>query len=278
MNVKAINYLSMEYVTCTEADCNPNNFKVAFICDSTIPADSSVISELIQTSGDNNYYTTLTGDLACPIWSMNAFFEFVNEYNWLFALILMAIGIPFCFFGRKLFSCLVFVVGILVTSSFIMLLFYATFLKSDTAYWVTWVVLVCSILGGIGVGFVLYKCQKLGAAFIAGWGGFLGGLIINTTFMFTTHQEWLFWCINIGCAITAALLAFCFYFPVVISVTSFAGAYMFIRGISLFWPDSYPNEFTLIQDLKSGAILHIEYWFYLYLGFMLVFTFLGMVV
>jgi hypothetical protein len=64
----------------------------------------------------------------------------------------------------------------------------------------------------------------------------------------------------------------------VITVTSFSGAYMFIRGISLFWPESYPNEFTLIKDLEAGVVPHIEYWFYLYLGFMLVFTILGMVV
>merc|ERR1712167_171017 len=130
-------------------------------------------------------------------------------------------------------------------------IFYATFLSSNTEYWVFWVVLSCSILAGVAVGFVLFKCQKLGAACIAGWGGLLGGLVINTTFLFTTNQQWLFWVVAIGCALAAAACAFCFYIPTIISVTSFAGAYMFIRGISLFWPDSYPNEFTLIQELES---------------------------
>ena len=167
-------------MTYTNEATVAKTFTVGFICDTNIDTNASVIGPLIN-DGSDNYTTTLTGNLACPVWSMNAFFEFVQEYNWLFALILIGIGLPFCFFGRKLFSCIVFVVGIMVTVAFIMLLFYSTFLKSDTEYWVGWVVLSCSVLAGIAVGFVLFKCQKLGAAFIAGWGGFLLGLIINTT-------------------------------------------------------------------------------------------------
>lgn len=137
----------------------------------------------LVNDGSDNYSTTLTGALACPVFDTNSFWEFVEEYNWLFALILIGIGLPFCFAGRKLFSCIVFVTGVLVTVAFIMLLFYSTFLESDTEYWVGWVVLSCSAIAGLAVGYLLFKCQKLGAAFIAGWGGFLIGLVINTTFV-----------------------------------------------------------------------------------------------
>ena len=219
----------------------------------------------------------MTGKNACSLWSLNAFFTFIEQYNWLFAIILMCIGLPFCFMGRKFFSCIVFVVGIMVTVAVVMILFYSTFLDSNTEYWVFWLVLTLSILGGAAVGFVLFQCQKLGAAVIAGWGGFLGGLIINTTFMFAASSEAIFWIINVSCALVAAGLAFCCYFPVIISVTSFAGSYMFIRGISLF-AGGYPNEFTLINELENGVIPNMEYWFYLYLGFMVAFTILGMVV
>lgn len=219
----------------------------------------------------------MTGKDACASYDLNAFFQFIQDYNWLFAIILICIGLPFCFMGRKFFSCIVFVVGIMITVALVMILFYATFLDSNTEIWVFWTVLSCSILGGIGVGFVLFKCQKLGAACIAGWGGFLGGLIINTTFMFAASSSAVFWIINVSCALVAAALAFCFYFPVVISVTSFAGSYMFIRGISLF-AGGYPNEFTLINELEEGVIPHMEWWFYLYLGFIMAFTVLGMIV
>lgn len=155
-------------------------FTLGFICDSDISDDESVIGPL-SNDGNNNYSTTLTGNLACPTFDTNAFWDFVDEYNWLFALILIGLGLPFCFAGRKLFSCIVFCVGVLVTVCFVEIIFYSTFLESTTEYWVSWVVLACSILGGLAVGYLLFKCQKLGAAFIAGWGGFLIGLVLNTT-------------------------------------------------------------------------------------------------
>lgn len=251
--------------------------KVHMICDNSIGKNDSVIGPL-EMASTGNYKTTLTGKLACSTYSVSAFFDFVAEYNWLFAIILMVIGLPFIFAGRKFFSIIVFVVGVLITVTLIMLLFYATFLDSNTEAWVFWLVLSLSIIARLAVGFVLAKCQKLGAACIAGWGGFLGGLAINTAFLFLTNQQWLFWVLSIGCAIAAAACAFFFYFPVIITVTAFGGSYMFIRGISLFWPESYPNEFTLINDLENGYMEHIPYWFYLYLGFMVAFTIVGIIV
>lgn len=214
--------------------------------------ETIVIGGLVQEA-DGSYTTTYTGNNACPVYDLNAFFQFVEDYTWFFAIALMIIGIPFLFAGRKLFSCIVFVVGVLITVSVILILFYATFLTNNTEAWVFWLVFSLTILAGLAVGFVLFKCQKLGAACIAGWGGFLGGLILNTAFLGYANSEALFWITNITCALVAAALAFCFYFPVVITVTSFSGAYMFIRGISLF-AGGYPNEFLLAQSAEDGTI------------------------
>lgn len=53
---------------------------------------------------------------------------------------------------------------------------------------------------------------------------------------------------------------------------------MFIRGISLFIPGSYPNEFDLINEIEAGAVDTINGWFYLYLGFMVLVGFVGLIV
>jgi hypothetical protein len=262
---------ALQYKNEDESDI----FTVSMICTDD---ETTVVGPLAAVGTETTQFTTtMTGPDACSLWSLNAFFTFIQDYKWLFAIILMCIGLPFIFMGRKFFSCIVFVVGIMVTVSVVMILFYSTFLDSNTEYWVFWLVLTLSILGGCAVGFVLFKCQKLGAAVIAGWGGFLGGLIINTTFMFAAGSEAIFWIINASCALAAAAMAFCFYFPVIITVTSFSGSYMFIRGISLF-AGGYPNEFTLINELENGVIPNMDMWFYLYLGFIVAFTILGMVV
>jgi hypothetical protein len=125
----------------------------------------------------------LEGKQACPYYELNAFFQFIEDYTWFFAILLMGIGLPFIFAGRKLFSCIVFIVGALITVSLVMILFYSTFLEDNTKVWIFWVVLLCTTFLGLCVGHVLYKFQKLGAACIAGWGGFLGGLILNTAIL-----------------------------------------------------------------------------------------------
>ena len=165
----------------------------------------------------------------------------------------------------------------LVTVSFFLILFYTTFLDSSTAAWIGWTVLSCSILLGIAGGILLMKCQKLGAAVLGGWGGFLGGLLLNTTILFLANSEVLFWVTTIACAIVGAAMAFCFFDAVVILATAFSGSYLFVRGFSLYI-GGYPNEFTLAAALNSGTIDSIDAWFYLYLAFMILFTVLCTVV
>jgi len=99
----------------------------------------------------------------------------------------------------------------------------------------------------------LFKCQKLGAAVLGGWGGFLLGILLNTTVLFLANSEVLFWITTVLCAIVGAVCAFFFFETVVISATAFSGSYLFVRGFSLYI-GGYPNEFTLAEALKSGAL------------------------
>jgi zinc transporter ZupT len=61
----------------------------------------------------------------------------------------------------------------------ILLIFYTTFLKDSTQNWVGWTVLGCSILIGLIAGFFMMKLERVGAAILAGWGGFLLGVMLN---------------------------------------------------------------------------------------------------
>ena len=61
----------------------------------------------------------------------------------------------------------------------ILLIFYTTFLKDSTQNWVGWTVLGCAILIGLIAGFFMMKLERVGAAILAGWGGFLLGVMLN---------------------------------------------------------------------------------------------------
>ena len=113
-------------------------------------------------------------------------------------------------------------------------------------------VLSCSIAIGIVVGVLMMKLQRVGAAVLAGWGGFMIGLLINETFLYKTASELWFWGLGLGCAIVAGLLTFVIYNHVIILTTSFMGAYLFWRGISMY-AGAFPNEFDLIKQVQAGA-------------------------
>lgn len=106
--------------------------------------------------------------------------------------------------------------------------------------------LICAGLIGLIVGVIMVKLQKVGAAILAGWGGFMLGLLLNETVLYKAQSEALFWCVGIACAILCAVLTFFIYNHVLINSTSFMGAYFFWRGVSLY-AGGYPNEFELIK-------------------------------
>ena len=132
------------------------------------------------------------------------------------------------------------------TAFLILLFFYALFLQDDTEDWVGWTVLICAGLIGLIVGVLMVKIQRVGAAILAGWGGFMLGLLLNETVLYKAQSQVLFWSVGIACAILCAVLTLFIYNHVLITSTSFMGAYFFWRGISLY-AGGYPNEFELIK-------------------------------
>lgn len=93
-------------------------------------------------------------------------------------------GFFLSFCGRKLFSAAIFMVGAIATACGILILFYTTALKSTTEAWVGWLMLAVSIIVGLIVGFFLMRAQKVGAAVLAGWAGFMCGLFINESILY----------------------------------------------------------------------------------------------
>ena len=79
----------------------------------------------------------------------------------------------------------------------------------------------------------------------------MGGVLLNTTFASMIQGQALFWIINCSCALVAGLFAICAYDTVVILMTSFAGSYMFVRGISLY-TGGYESEILIFQQVKNG--------------------------
>lgn len=198
----------------------------------------------------------------------------MGDYSWLWGVLLIVAGVFLCFFGRWFFSAAIFLATTLAVVALILLVFYTTFLKDTTEDWVGWTVLACSILIGLVAGFFMLKIKRVGAALLAGWGGFMVGVLINEMALYKVGSPALFWCTCIACAVLAAILTFFIYNHVIICMTAFVGAYSFWRGISMY-AGGFPNEFTLAEEIKNDSIESITGWFYAYLVAILISTVIG---
>ena len=152
------------------------SLQVNLVCDDS--KDTPVVSAL-KNLGGKAYSATFTGKDACPALDFSAIWDFFNENIWLWAIIMIVAGLFICLLGRQLFKVTIFLAATFITIAAILLLFYSTFLKSNTEDWVAWTVLAISLVLGLIVGFLATKVLRLGAAVLAGWGGFMIGVLIN---------------------------------------------------------------------------------------------------
>ena len=172
----------------------------------------------------------------------------MDEFYWIFGTCAIIGGIFFLFFGRKLFIIGLFLIGILATTIVLLIIFYSTFLTHDTATWVSWTVLVVSVLIGALVGYLFTKIARFGAAILSAWGGFMLGVLINEMWLYMYGSEYLFWGVNIGLAVVCAIAAFVLFNHAIIVSTAFLGAFFVARGIAMF-AGGFPPAFDLIKQV-----------------------------
>lgn len=158
---------------------------------------------------------------------------------------MILLGIFLCFFGLKFINVVIFIVSALVISfgtSYASFSISEHLTKGQTQDWVVWVILVVSLLIGLGAGFYLMSCLKIGKAIVAGCGGAALGTLLTHSLM--VDSQIFFWVIIIACVVAAVVVTIWLDKLLVIITTSFIGAYCLVRGIS-FFAGGYPSEFTL---------------------------------
>jgi hypothetical protein len=92
---------------------------------------------------------------------------------------------------------------------------------------------------------------RIGVAALGAWVGVISSLLIHEAFMYSLHQQWLFWLMIIGFGAVFGGVSFWKYKLILIFATAFIGSYMMTRGVSLYI-GGYPNEFTLIHQAQNG--------------------------
>ncbi len=196
----AVNYTNFEPTT----NGGVTFLTVELICDSS--ANPPIQGDLVPVG--SGYTTTLTSTSACPIFTYNAFIQWLDTYAVIFGAIFMILGIFLAFFGRYLLKIAVFIAGTVLIAFIILVVFYSTFLSDKTASWIGWLVVSFAVIAGLVGGYFLQKYERFDAALLGAWGGFTLGVILNETVLYLATSTVLFWCVNVGLALICAVAGF----------------------------------------------------------------------
>ena len=226
---------------------------------------------------DGKYETVLfiESKEACTKFDFYVIWKFINDYVYIFAIILIAFGIFNCILGKRLAQYTSFILTLVGVTALCLFLFQYI-LPSGCAQWIIWVILAVGVILGCTAGYFVFKYHdKFMAFLVGGLAGFLLGQFLYNLFGASikgnaTLINILFIVLSI---IALIVVAFFIRDFIIIFATSFIGAYAFIRGISLF-AGHFPSEFTIMDLRKRGEDEQFKQLFtwrvYVYLAFILV--------
>ena len=194
---------------------------------------------------------------ACPKFSFNKIFKFLNDNATISGCILIFIGILEAFLGYKLIKVTIFLMGIVSVTTFITVVMFQFFLPSTAtasgSNTILYVVLSFGLLLGIILGFVMSYYKKLFFGILGGVLGYVVGnlLYITLTRLIDVNPIVVYWVTLVVCIIIFCLLTVFFHKYLVIIATSVIGSYGVIRGFSVIF-GGYPDESIIIDIIERG--------------------------
>lgn len=211
------------------------------------------LSYFNKSFDDGSFRTVLffETESACTKFDFYQIWEFINNYNYIFAIILIAFGLFNCILGQRFSQYTSFLLTLFIVTVLSVFLFQFI-LPSGCADWIIWVILVVGVILGCTAGyFVFIYHEKFMALLVGGIGGFLLGEFFFNLFgsLIKANPTLINILFIVICIIAAVILAYFIQDIIIIIATSFIGSYTLIRGISLF-AGHFPSEFT-VMDLKA---------------------------
>ncbi|CDW77915.1 UNKNOWN [Stylonychia lemnae] len=262
------------------------NYKVIYevFCDAEAKDIPTLFSKNLDLTDKCAPKLSFTHASGCPVFQATSIVRYLSENPWALGAILIVFGTIVTFWGGKFFPYVLASVAGGIT--FLAILLLASILgalialekgKQSTPGEITLAVMSLIVALGLAVfvGFFIKRIQRTGLTALGAVAGFFVGFLLYT-FVFIQwlqHVGLLIASCGIG-ALLFGFLAYKFDRHIIIYLTSFIGAYAFIRGISMY-AGKFPNEIFLIQQLKNNAFDGLGWEFYLYLVAIVILGVLG---
>lgn len=267
--------------TCLEDPSSTYTTNIIVNCDS----DVDEIKDLNITQGEFPCVHTMEfkSRYGCPLGSSYLLLKLLEDYKYIFMVVMILLGVFLCFFGYKYRAptivALCGIIGCYFLTALILSLF-PDFITTEL--WLFVCLLVCGILGCI----IGYFTKDQVNFYVILCGAFLG--YSCATFLYQIIQNYVEWdpqilyyiCIGV-CVVAGGAIGYFFSDPILILGLSVFGGYLAMRAVSLvaghyldegMTIDLIKNkEWDQLNELRSG-------WIYAYLGSWLVLAIAGTIV
>lgn len=216
----------------------------------------------------------------CPMLQISAIYNFIVNNKYILGCIMLVGGVIECFFGLAMLGPSLFTIGFVSGFGFLLVLFGEFVIKPTTNSYVIWVLVIICIAVGICLGYLATSLTKIGFFALGVWLGVVIAFCINSLFLYkieTNPPDLLLYLLMLILGASGAFLSkWKWKFMCIIS-TSFLGAYLVIRGLSIFI-GYYPDELTIAKKIRYKEMDDVGWEFYLYFSFILILAGFGIYV
>lgn len=179
-----------------------------------------------------------------------------------------------CFFGNKYRKITLYIAGFFFACASLVVVMGEFVIDHDTDSKIVVVSLIISVCFGFLFGFMTLKLPKLGVFILGCLLGLMFSLLIHNTILFRIDNLYLIYIVLLVIGLGFGVAGFWIRSYITILSTSFCGAYMLIRPFG-WWVGHFPNEFSLVKEIKYHIVDEISEIFYLYVMLILLLTGIG---
>jgi len=249
------------------------NYTVVLAC---VPNSSYNATSVNDTNGNFTVYAS--GERGCPIFAFYQLANFVEKYRYIFIITGVVIGIFVGFFGLRLFKPTIFLTTFVTVFLLMAFVLFTFALGNNPSNGSQWGCLVGALAIGVLAGILLVKLEKVGIFFLGASLGTTGSFLLYT--LIINHLkagQVLLILFTVASALICGLVALFIYEHVIIISTAVTGAYLAVRGVSLFAPHqyAYPSEIDIAKQIQYNGVSNLPGIFYLYFSLIVVFAIAG---
>ena len=226
------------------SDTEKYSIKYKITCNDDI--DELKVTEY-KVDGQCNRTLSIDSKYGCPQFSVYNFWKLIHNNKVIFFIVLFAIGIVLCFFGKKFIYATIFIFSSIISVSVIFMFVFNVVLPKGTEadQTVLTIVFIISFIPGIAIGILIIKYQHLLlACILGGVGGFFLSIFVYDLILNHWDEANKLYLKIIVYVVVIAICIGIGYLTIEhlkIITTSFVGSYSLVRGPTLFL-DKFPNE------------------------------------